>query len=340
MDSHLRDIGVSAFPRGWYYFGPMATLSKGPVEIEVGGRRFVGFRTEAGVVGVLAAECCHFGADLTRGCVVGESLRCPYHHWRFGADGRLAELPSGLPHLDAARQRAFATAVRHGNAYFHWGPSYESAPPLPFYEGEDPEDFEAGRVFRYDIASPWYAASMNAFDLRHLSLLHGRELLEPAKFDHPRPDAIRVSMRNAVRAGGAVETLVRHVLGEEVRLEVTVHGGPLLFATAQFAHGTSYMAFSVHPSGDGRSCRAYVHAHTPRVRSRVVPRPVGALAERAALAVRTFLTDAFFRAEAAELRGIRYNERLAIEGDEGVRTFIAWARGMNRGVGPEATRVP
>jgi 3-ketosteroid 9alpha-monooxygenase subunit A len=71
------------------------------------GRELVLFRTEAGEAVVLDAHCPHLGAHLGHGgCVQGESIVCPFHHWRWDAQGRLVEIPY------ARRERRPAVALR------------------------------------------------------------------------------------------------------------------------------------------------------------------------------------------------------------------------------------
>ena len=85
----------SPYPAGWYQVAWSDELSAGEVQpLRALGRDLVLFRTEAGEAVVLDAHCPHLGAHLGEGGeVVGESIRCPFHHWRFGTDGRCAEAP-------------------------------------------------------------------------------------------------------------------------------------------------------------------------------------------------------------------------------------------------------
>src|SRR5215471_9225278 len=103
-----------AFPVSWYFFGAVVELKPGPVTRELFGQRLVAFRTESGKVAVLDARCSHLGTDLGRGCVVGEAIRCPYHHWEFGTDGRCTHIPASAEIPAFARQRVFPVAQRLG----------------------------------------------------------------------------------------------------------------------------------------------------------------------------------------------------------------------------------
>src|SRR3546814_6927399 len=54
------------------------------------------------------------------GAVEGDSIRCPYHAWRFGPDGKCNEIPySSGPIPPAAKVRSWPVVERMG-AVFVW----------------------------------------------------------------------------------------------------------------------------------------------------------------------------------------------------------------------------
>jgi phenylpropionate dioxygenase-like ring-hydroxylating dioxygenase large terminal subunit len=76
---------------GWFAVGPAADIAVAPVAVQAGQRRFVAFRPEPGdPVAVVSARCPHRLVDLSHGVVEQGRLRCPYHGWQLGADGRCA----------------------------------------------------------------------------------------------------------------------------------------------------------------------------------------------------------------------------------------------------------
>lgn len=59
-----------------------------PVPFRLYDREFVAFRGVDGRVGVLRNACPHRGMRLSKGRINDQCLVCPYHGWRFDADGR------------------------------------------------------------------------------------------------------------------------------------------------------------------------------------------------------------------------------------------------------------
>jgi phenylpropionate dioxygenase-like ring-hydroxylating dioxygenase large terminal subunit len=83
------------YPTGWFFVLESTELAPGAVvPLRCFGRDFVAFRTEQGQAVILDAHCPHLGAHLGHGGVVeGEGIRCPFHAWRFAADGRCDDVP-------------------------------------------------------------------------------------------------------------------------------------------------------------------------------------------------------------------------------------------------------
>jgi nitrite reductase/ring-hydroxylating ferredoxin subunit/putative sterol carrier protein len=86
------------------------------------GRNLVLFRTESGKVSLCDAYCPHLGTDLGRGGKVDhECLRCPFHHWGFGADGVCSDIPYAKKIPPQARVHSYPVMERNGAilAWFH-----------------------------------------------------------------------------------------------------------------------------------------------------------------------------------------------------------------------------
>ncbi len=79
-----RQSASEPFHACWYPVALSSEIASGQaVGAAFLGGRVVIYRSELGVPHVRSAYCRHLGADLSVGKVVGESLRCAFHHWEY-----------------------------------------------------------------------------------------------------------------------------------------------------------------------------------------------------------------------------------------------------------------
>lgn len=118
------------YPRGWFVIGVSKELSPGDVRpIKYFGRDMVLYRSESGTPIVHDAFCPHLGAHLGHGgTVVGETIQCPFHAWRFGADGRCVDVPYAKRIPPRASVTNRPTRERNG-LIFLWNPHEEGETP-------------------------------------------------------------------------------------------------------------------------------------------------------------------------------------------------------------------
>jgi 3-ketosteroid 9alpha-monooxygenase subunit A len=88
------DQPPSRFARGWHCLGLAAQFKDGkPHSIEIFGTKLVIFQTEAGNLAILDGYCPHMGADLGTGEIIGDTVACAFHGWRWNSKGECALIP-------------------------------------------------------------------------------------------------------------------------------------------------------------------------------------------------------------------------------------------------------
>lgn len=171
----------SGYHQCWYPVALSSQLGVGQaVGIDLCDGRVVVYRTQNGDVHAMVPYCKHMGADLSIGDVVDDELRCPFHHWQYGADGRCTKIPSGDRIPRQARLRTFPVEDKWGLIWVFWGS--EPLYPVPSFEGYDDETmishaFEAALAESIKV-DPWVFAS-NVFDIVHNRVVHGLQIADP-----------------------------------------------------------------------------------------------------------------------------------------------------------------
>ena len=185
----------------------------------------------------MAANCSHMGADLGCGTVVGESIQCPFHNWKYSADGVCNHIPGANSIPAFARQANYPVVERHGCVFFFNGP--EALFPLPFFEGENPSDFAAGKVFSYSAQAEWFMVAAQGFDAQHFQTVHDRRLLQPPQVDSPSPLNRRNRWHAEIIGQEVRDRILRILVGKTVKLTINNWGGTVFVVKAEFPRACS-----------------------------------------------------------------------------------------------------
>jgi nitrite reductase/ring-hydroxylating ferredoxin subunit len=120
----------AGFARVWTPVLASSQLGSAPVPLMVAGEKLVFFRSDTGAA-ALIDRCPHRGVALSVGRVRDGCLECPFHGWRFGADGTARFVPWN-PDARGDRLGAVALPVAEagGLVWLYTAPAV-APPPLP-----------------------------------------------------------------------------------------------------------------------------------------------------------------------------------------------------------------
>jgi nitrite reductase/ring-hydroxylating ferredoxin subunit len=304
------------YPASWYLFCHASELTK-PVSKRMLGRQLVAFRTKSGNVSVLDAHCSHMGADLGCGKVVGESIQCPFHNWKYGADGVCNHIPNANQIPAFARQASYPAVERHGYIFFFNGP----VPlfPLPFFFDAHPEDVVAGKLFSYTSDCNWFVNAAHGFDTQHFDAVHDRRLIAPPQVDCPHPFARRNRYRAEVLGRTTLDKFLKTFAGRSVEITITNWGGTFVVISGDFSHARSRFIIATRPIENGHTlCEGIVFG--PRSGNPLTQ----LLVQPVMLALRRLFTHGYLKDEANHLLGTRYNPECMIENDRDMIEFFNW----------------
>jgi len=138
------------------------------------GESLVLFRDGRGRFGLLDRACPHRGADLAFGRCEDEGLRCPFHGWKFAADGTCLETPAeplGSTLHQRIRQRSYPVIERAGVLFTWLGAEGSTPPALPALDC-----FLAPPSHSFAFKGLWHCNWLQAFEVgidpAHPSFLH------------------------------------------------------------------------------------------------------------------------------------------------------------------------
>jgi nitrite reductase/ring-hydroxylating ferredoxin subunit len=293
------------FHQSWYAIARSDEVSAG----EVIGRDFldgraIAYRGESGEAVVMNAYCRHLGADLAMGKVVGNDIRCGFHHWQYGPDGGCTKIPASEKIPKAARVFKYPTKEKWGLIW-----AFNGTEPLfdvpEFVDYAEPDlDIRTAEAFDLPV-EPWVPFT-NSMDFQHLRVLHGLKI-------ECDPDAIEVGDYR-IQYDVRFEDPNLGVFDQRIRVT-----GTNTIALAGRLNGMAILSMATGtPTPDGRTHGWSVTA---------TPRAEGSDAEREQ---RLQIGEAFFKRLIQEdepiMKTIRFHDGLLIDADRALARFLQYVR--------------
>jgi len=134
---------LTGYPKGWFVISFSDELAVGELKrLDYFGKAFALFRGEDGAAVLLDAHCAHMGASMADGGrVVGNTLECPFHAWRYASDGRCVEIPYAKKIPPKACVKRWQLQEKSGLIHMWYDPAggepQYALPELPEWEHPD-----------------------------------------------------------------------------------------------------------------------------------------------------------------------------------------------------------
>ena len=186
-------------PLGWFQIGWPTDLEPGGVKpLYYFGRDLVLWRdTDQGEFHLQDAICPHLGAHLGHGGHVEHcELMCPFHGWKFDAEGKNSDIPYSDRVNRSAKIRTYPLIQRNGllMAWYHpfdEPPTYEIPEVAEFNSPQGWSEL-VGRSFI--IPSPWQDIAENSVDSAHFRYVHNTDAVPEVEVYET--DGARYTMRS------------------------------------------------------------------------------------------------------------------------------------------------
>ncbi len=161
----------------WYACEFSSAVASKPKQVLMLNQRFVLYRNSQGQVVALKDQCPHRGVAFSLGKVEVDCIVCPYHAWKFQADGTCIDIPAnqpGMPIPKEARVDSYPVQEKYGFIWIFYGdlPEEERPPIPPLPEFEDSTLHKI--FFEYQLNAHYTRTIENDMDMSHVSITHAR----------------------------------------------------------------------------------------------------------------------------------------------------------------------
>ncbi len=170
------DVVEERYARGWHCLGKASEFTQALITLNYFGKRLAAYRGhDSNKVIILDSYCPHMGADLSRGKVEGDSLRCPFHSWRWGSNGVCNDIPYAEHIPDKAIIGAYPTMELNGLLFVWHDP--EGLPPIESQTPRKIDDYYTGEWSDWHIATFTIESNCrelvdNMADMAHFGPVH------------------------------------------------------------------------------------------------------------------------------------------------------------------------
>jgi phenylpropionate dioxygenase-like ring-hydroxylating dioxygenase large terminal subunit len=144
-----------------------------PIGVTRMGEKLVFFRDSSGQPVCLYDRCCHRGASLSKGKIIGDTIRCPFHGLQYNESGKCVVIPANGSNAvvpERYRVKAYPAREYKDLIWIWYGEPREVYPEINFVEG-------LGAEFTYStVRDHWnthYSRAIeNQLDVVHLPFVH------------------------------------------------------------------------------------------------------------------------------------------------------------------------
>jgi phenylpropionate dioxygenase-like ring-hydroxylating dioxygenase large terminal subunit len=137
------------------------------------GERMVLWRDAQGHVVCQADLCPHRGVALSIGCLMGDTIQCPFHGFEYDREGRCTYVPANGRAAETPKSlqvATYTTREEHGYIYIWWGEPRKEYPPLPWFDDLDETFTTSDYVDHWSVQ--YSRALENQLDVFHLPFVH------------------------------------------------------------------------------------------------------------------------------------------------------------------------
>ncbi len=253
-NERIKQFGTKGFlPEGWYWLTSSQSVKTGKAyPIKFLKTELVIYRGEDKVVRAFDAHCPHMGAHLCDGFVEKNSIRCPFHFWKYDEKGLCTEIPAQKDTSKIPGLKVHKVQELYGLIWIWTGENddQEEIPVVPELKGI-PLDFKLGSRFIKNCHPN--VVMINAIDIQHFRSVHQLIVDLDMKVTPLSKRCIQFSNMTPVPEKNFLLKFAKRFYKKSLTYEMTYwwgHTGSVMVGP-DFLH--FYIIFALRPTLDGKT---------------------------------------------------------------------------------------
>jgi len=250
----IRQFGNNGFlPEGWYWLTRSDSIKIGKAyPAKFLNTELVLYRGEDEKVRAFDAHCPHMGAHLCDGFVEKNSIRCPFHFWKYDDQGNCIEIPAQKDTSKIPQLKPHKVKELYGLVWIWTGPAddEEEIPVIPELS-EIPIDYKLGSHFIKNCHPN--VVMINAIDIQHFKSVHQLTVDLEMKVTPLSKRCIQFSNVTPVPEKNQILKFAKRFYKKSLTYEMTYwwgHTGSVMVGP-DFLH--FYIIFALRPTIDGKT---------------------------------------------------------------------------------------
>lgn len=225
----------------------------------IGKQSVVLWRSSAKQVYALDAYCPHMGTHFSKGKVVGENIRCFFHHWQFDGEGKCQDIPAAPAHCSTVKTQSYAVTEKYESLWIF--PRNKAPAPLAEFEELLASDVEVVFDQSYTRSCHHHVTMINGIDAQHLKTVHNIDIEMNVSIQE-NTRQIEIVLTGEIGKAKFSERLARKIIGSTYSYAMKydhASTGLLTLLKNSFWLGklkktpSLHMIFAFRPMEDGKS---------------------------------------------------------------------------------------
>lgn len=219
----------TGFPQSWYPVSRSCDLKKGQHKvIKLFGHNWLLFRSHQGKAAVMERRCQHMGADLAQGKVLGNTIQCPLHGWRYDSDGECVHIPDYDDKLPRVKLHSLVCEEHYGLIFAYWGkkPLFP-VPQPPHMTGS----IASSPALTTRLDTDYLSLSMNTFDTQHFERIHNRRYVRPPDIVSENQHVLSIHFEVSILKRRWIDFIMSWLITDTSTVKIECWGGNLILFT-------------------------------------------------------------------------------------------------------------